>query len=137
MEITIKGEYGRPDITIKIGTEYGSEMYRKGGMICRVAPWSSSGCPITLSICICPDGAILKRAWDWVTTSGTNPYLHAISKQEDVEVTDAMRDTVGGLFSGRILVDGVKIAVGASVQEICPIDLEKEEQVVGKKIFVT
>lgn len=133
MEITIKGDYGSSNTTIKMGRDYNAEIHRKGGMICKVSPWGASGCPITLDICICPDGTILKRSWNW--DGSLNPYLHTHSELEDIEVTNAMRDTVSGLFSGRILVDGVKIGVGVSVQNICPIDVEKEEQLTGNKIY--
>lgn len=128
MDITIDG------ITIMMGKNYGGEMYRKGGMICEVAPWEASGCPITLDICICPDGTILKRSWKWV--GNANFYLHTYSEAKDVDVTPEMQDTVSGLFSGRIKVDGVKLAVGASVQDICPIDVEAEEKRINKKIYL-
>jgi hypothetical protein len=128
MEINIKGH------TITMGQRYCQEMYRPGGMICSVSPWGSSGCPITLKICICPDGDILVRSWNW--DGGDNPYLHVDVIFEDyIDVTPEMRDTVSGLFSGRIKIEGIKIAVGASVQKICPIDMEVEEAKIGKKIF--
>jgi hypothetical protein len=45
-------------------------------------------------------------------------------------------DTVNGLFSGRIKFEGLKIAVGGTVQRICPIDLQREEKLTGKKIYL-
>jgi hypothetical protein len=127
LEVKIQG------ITIDFGRKHG-DMYRRGGMICTAAPWESSGCPITLNICICPDGESLHRGWEW--SGDSNTYLHSITKAEAVEVTQEMQNTISGLFSGRILVDGVKIAVGSSVQQICPIDHEKEESLIGRKIYL-
>lgn len=134
MKITIEKENGDKGTTIEMGKDYKSEMYRPGGMICQVAPWGSDGCTITLHICICPDGEILTRSWEWGGTE--NSYLHTFDHPEDVEVTPEMQETVSGLFSGRIKVEGIKISVGASVQEICPIDLEAEEARIGKKIYL-
>jgi hypothetical protein len=128
MKITIEGH------EINMGKIYGAEMYRKGGMICYVAPWESSGCPITLEICICSDGTILKRSWDW--DGDANHYLHTKASKKDITVTPEMTDAVSGLFSGRILIDGVKISVGASVQEICPVDIKSEEAKTGNKIYI-
>jgi hypothetical protein len=102
-------------------------MYKKGGMICSVAPWSSYDCPLTLSVCICPDGEIINRGWTW--HGDANSYLHTTSKPEDVIVTKEMRETVSGLFSGRIKIDGLNIGVGATVQNICPIDFTLEEKI--------
>lgn len=133
MKITLHDEYDG-DVTIEMGEKYGSEMYRVGGMICNVSPWGSSGCPITLEMCICPDGEILVRSWEW--SGGTNHYLQTLSKPEEVMVTPQMKDTVSGLFSGRIKIDGIKIAVGKTVQDICPIDLETEEKRVGHQIYL-
>lgn len=50
--------------------------------------------------------------------------------------TEAQCNTVAGLFSGRIRFEGLKIAVGATVQALCPIDMDKEEERVGKRIYL-
>ncbi|MCE5220140.1 MAG: hypothetical protein LLF98_02435 [Clostridium sp.] len=132
MKIIIKDQY-QGDVEIDVRKNYGGKVYEKGSMLCRVSPWSASGCPLTLEIAITPTGEILFREWDW---SGLgNYYLHTIVNT-DIEVTEAMSDTVSGLFSGRIKFEGIKIAVGASVQEICPINIEKEERLIGKKIYL-
>ena len=133
MLIVIKDEY-RGDIEINVRQNYMGKVYEIGSMLCRVAPWDSSGCPLTLDIAITPTGEILFRGWDWA--GDANHYLHSYSKPSDIEETQAMKDTVNALFSGRIKVEGIKIAVGGSVQEICPIDLKKEEELAGKKIYL-
>lgn len=111
-----------------------SEVYVPGGMICEIAPWQSSGCPLTMGICICPDGRILFRGWNW--NGSANCYLHTRSKPSEVQVTEKMAETVAGLFSGRILVEGIRVPVGATVQEICPIDVAAEEMRIGRKIYL-
>ncbi|WP_206459409.1 hypothetical protein [Anaerovorax sp. IOR16] len=101
-------------------------VYIDGGMICHVCPFFDI--PLQLSICICPNGDILHRGWDWINISNWNSYLHTISKKNEVLVTEEMKNTVGGLFSGRIKFEGFKLAVGGTVQEICPIDIAEEEK---------
>lgn len=110
------------------------KMYIKGGMICSVCPWMLFNIPLKLSICICPDGGILHRGWDW--SGSANYYLHTSDKPQDINVTIPMIDTVSGLFSGRILFEGLKIQVGRTVQDICPINLKKEEELLKKKIYL-
>jgi len=107
-------------------------VYVPGGMICDICPFFDV--PLQLSICICPDGDILHRGWHWVNTR--NPYLHTISEKENVTVTKEMEKTIAGLFSGRIKFKNIKLAVGATVQEICPIDIKKEEQRTGQTIYL-
>ena len=51
--------------------------------------------------------------------------------------TEAQADTVNGLFSGRIKFEGLKLAVGSTLQRICPIDLQREEKLIGEKIYLT
>lgn len=109
-------------------------VYSKGGMICQIHPWGASGIPLKLSICILPDGWILHRGWSW--DMNCSWYLHTCDKIDEVNVTEAMIDTVNGLFSGRILFEGLKIAVGGSVQKICPIDVKKEEERTENKIYL-
>jgi hypothetical protein len=132
MTITMHDDFDG-DVTIDMGTRDG-EMYRAGGMICSIAPWACTGCPITLKICICPDGDILIRSWDW--NGDANQYLHTSDNPADVNVTPTMRETVAGLFSGRIKINGIKIPVGESVQDICPIDLAAEEKRINSKIYL-
>ena len=109
-------------------------VYKEGGMICKIAPWNYSGCPLTLGITICKDGSILHRGWDW--NGDGNHYLHTNEADTCVQPTPEMAETIAGLFSGRILVDGLKIPVGASVQHVCPIDVKAEEKRTGSTIYL-
>lgn len=123
----------REKYTVSMGRR-DKKVYIEGGMICSICPWESSGIPLKLELCICPDGGILHRGWNW--SGSANAYLHTHVKPEEIDATEAMIDTVNGLFSGRILFEGLKIAVGKTVQDICPINHETEEKKIGKKIYL-
>lgn len=107
-------------------------IYTEGGMICRISPWATI-IPLVLDICICPDGDILHRGWEW---GKANFYLHTDDDPKFVFVTEEMTNTVSGLFSGRIEYKGLNLAIGKSVQEICPINIAKEEELIGRKIYL-
>ena len=106
-------------------------VYEAGSMMCAVSPWGASDIPLTLNIAITPGGAILHRGWSW---DAVGHYLHTKDSPEDVTVTPEMQATIEGLFSGRITVDGVKVGVGRTVQQICPLNLTAEEARTGAKI---
>lgn len=106
--------------------------YRQGDLICKIAPWSPK-MPLTLEIAIRADGSIAFRSWDFSTKA--NFHLHTSEGKEFVP-TQAQIDTVNGLWSGRIRFEGLNLAVGASLQEICPIDVKKEEKAIGEKIYL-
>lgn len=136
MKITINKEYAwgiNHNVTIDTNRR-DKEQYQPGAMIASVAPWSTSGCPLTLEIAICPDGTILHRGWSWCNNA--NAYLHTHANAHDVTVTQAMAETLAGLWSGRLKIDGIKIAVGASCQRICPINLTDEETKSGHAIYL-
>lgn len=133
IEITIKSDFPSENYTVKLG-EKDDIMYVKGGIICGISPWGARGIPLRLYICICPDGGIIHRGWEW--SNDMNYYLHTYDRREDVEVTPEMIDTVSGLFSGRIKFNGLKIAVGGTVQKICPINVKAEEEKIGQTIYL-
>ena len=139
MKIAIKkSEYG---CNIFEGDEYlvdldrKFEKYKEGDLICKIAPWWSK-MPLTLEIAIRADGSIAFRGWEF--NAGGNMYLHTYENSpfSDFHPTQEQIDTVNGLWSGRIRYEGLKLAVGASLQEICPIDVEKEEKAIGEKIYL-
>ena len=111
------------------GQENGEPIFQKGDIICSVAPFF--GVPLVLGVAIRNDGKLIFRSWMW---GNGNHYLH--TSEKDIIPTEEQIDTVSGLFSGRIKFEGIKIAVGASVQKICPIDLKKEEEKVNRKIYL-
>ena len=120
------------------------EGYEKGDIICHVFPFPSMG--IRLEIAIRVDGSLVFRGWSMPGGAG-NPYLHTTEMNEEdaknknlgflaVHPSEQQIDTVNGLFSGRIKFEGLKLAVGASLQKICPIDVKQEEKLTGKKIYL-
>lgn len=135
MKIAIqKNKYGND---IFEGNEYIVDLdrrfegYKAGDLICKIAPWSPQ-MPLTLEVAIRADGSIAFRSWDF---SGANAYLHT-HESADFEPTPEQIDTVNGLWSGRIRYEGLKLAVGASLQEVCPIAVVEEELLTGKKIYL-
>lgn len=120
---------------IDTSREFGG--YESGDIICSVQPFF--GVPVTLSIAIRKNGELIFRSWSFGGVG--NHYLHTYisesGKDEIIgKVTQEQRDTVSGLFSGRIKFEGLKLSPGGTLQEICPIDLKKEETLTGKKIYL-
>ena len=136
MKIAIKrNQYGGDlfegdEYLVDLGRKF--EGFQKGDLICKIAPWSPA-MPLTLEIAIRADGSMAFRSWDF--SDRANFYLHTSEGKEFVP-TQAQIDTVNGLWSGRIKFEGLKLAVGASLQEICPINKAKEEEAIGEKIYL-
>lgn len=119
------------------------DTYIPGDLICYISPFAPD-IPLRLEIAIRADGSIAFRSWTFTTNA--NNYLHTAERSANecegeafatpFAPTDAQVDTVNGLFSGRIKFEGLKLAVGASVQHICPIDVKREEKLVGHPIYL-
>ena len=110
--------------------------YRSGDLICYAAPFFEI--PLELEVAIRKNGEIIFRKWNWLSGEG-NHYLHCSAEmliKDGFHATEEQKDTVAGLFSGRIRFEGIKLAVGASLQEICPIDVSAEQKRSGKNIFL-
>jgi hypothetical protein len=147
MKITIEADLynrwmtGGENYTVDLSRPFGG--YQPGDLICRCTPWIDM--PLWLEIAIRVDGSIVFRSWHF--RKGNNTYLHTYEKTEDdpgrCPITPAFHptpeqcDTVAGLWSGRIRYEGLKLGVGASVQKICPIDVEEEEQKLGRTIYLS
>lgn len=116
----------------EVDTDRKSDGYEKGDLLCYVHPFF--GVPLRLDIAIRANGQLAFRSWSWGTNE--NNYLHTYAKPEDFTATPEQIDTVNGLFSGRIRFEGLKLAVGGTVQHVCPIDVAKEEKLTDKKIFL-
>lgn len=106
--------------------------YEPGDLICYVSPFFDV--PITLNLAIRKDGALVFRSWEW--SKKGNWYLHTNETPDKFQATAEQCDTVNGLFSGRIKFEGLKIDVGGTVQDICPINLSEEEKRFGKRIYL-
>lgn len=121
------------------------EGYEDGDLICYVHPFFNM--PLRLEIAIRKTGELVFRSWNW-ENGGTSLYLQTdeISEKEYKEIgseypkpfipTMEQIGTVNGLFSGRITFDGLKLAPGASLQKICPINVKREEEITGNKIYL-
>ena len=135
-----------PDSTFE-GEEYvidfdrDFEGYQIGDLICVTAPFL--GVPATLEIAIRKNGEIAFRSWSW--NGGGNDYLHTTEVaagreqnafQKAFAPTQEQIDTVNGLFSGRIKFDGLKLKPGKTLLDICPIDINREEERVHHKIYL-
>lgn len=123
------------DYTIDIDRKFGG--YQAGDLICYINPFF--GIPLKLEIAIRIDGSIIFRSWAWTRGNG---YLHTHEKPVGEETlnpfvpTQEQIDTVNGLFSGRIKFEGLALPVGATVQKICPIDVKREEELTGRRIYL-
>lgn len=123
--------------------------YVVGDLICFTHPFGPQ-LPLQLEIAIRPDGQLSFRQWHFTSKEVINAYLHTREiSQEDCSrkhldsvlyepfiPTSAQIDTVNGLFSGRIRFEGLKLAPGVSLQKICPIDVEREEKMTKKRIYL-
>lgn len=145
MEITVVHEFGSPfeteTYTVDLNRRF--EGYKLGDLVCTVCPFGYE-LPLQLELAIRADGSMAFRKWSFVPES--IPYLHTAEKPEaecsgnpylrPFKPTAEQVDTVNGLFSGRIKFEGLKLSVGGSVQHICPINVEQEENMTGKRIFL-
>ena len=125
-----------PDYDYEVDTDRPFGGYEAGDILCKIAPFF--GIPLTLYLGIRKDGSLIFRSWQWGNNG--NGYLHLQGGDFDVQhcdyhPTQEQKDTVSGLFSGRIEWEGLKFPVGATLQKVCPVDVEREEQLLGRKII--
>lgn len=120
-----------------------SEGREDGDLICYCNPFFDI--PLKLEIAIRKDGKIVFRKWEWVDKWYWRLHTDEISEEDRDEwcgykkpfiPTDEQCDTVNGLFSGRITFEGLRLTPDSSLQKICPIDIKKEEKMIGKKIYL-
>ena len=138
-KITISDDFGKfkNGVTVDIGKRM-EDYDHQGSIICKVAPFI--GIPLTLEFAIAKDGKIAFRHWEW--NGGGNQYVHTdatndpADKWNYIEPTAAQIDTVNGMFSGRVLVEGMELSPGKSLQQICPVDVEAEEKRANKKLYI-
>lgn len=105
---------------------------KDGDLYCFGSPFS--GVPLELAIAIRTDGSVALRSWTW--SKNSNPYFHTHETPNTFTATDEQIDTVNGLLSGRIKFEGLKLSIGATIQDICPINREREEKLTGKRIYL-
>lgn len=108
--------------------------YKQGDLICHCYPFFDI--PLKLELSIRTNGDLSFRSWKWDDKQINNRYLHTFEKPKNFTPTAEQCDTVSGLWSGRIKFEGLKIAVGATVQDICHVNVAREEQLLNKKIYL-
>ena len=124
--------YDGSDGTHMVDTSRPFGGYQPGDFICSCCPFF--GVPLRLEIAIRANGSIAFRSWDW--SGRGNHYLHTNERPGEFNPTPEQVLTVNGLFSGRITWEGLKLAPGQTLQELCPIDLAAEQERVGMIIYL-
>lgn len=146
MKIAILKESNSPfngdQYVVDLGRKF--EGYEPGDLICYCNPFI--GIPLKLEIAIRKNGELVFREWKWNDSGYCYLHTDEISEKEFSEndkeypkpfiPTKEQCYTVNGLFSGRITFDGLKLDPGASLQKICPINVKREEELIGQKIYL-
>jgi hypothetical protein len=139
MKITIHDEY-QGEITIEV-SQWPHKIYPAAcpnAVLLCAKLWDIEGLNVTLQVAIGTDGC-LKHAWTF-EPKRANGYLHLDPDYEEhnkcIRITDGMMETIEGLFSGRIKIDGLHIPVGASAQ-LRKLDIEAEQKRSGHPIFLS
>jgi len=136
MKISVKKDYTTKfegdEYVIDLDRKFGG--YEPGDLIIYGCPFGGISFPLELELAIRKDGKIIFRAWRFGGTS--NNYFHTYDSKDKFIATEDQIRTVSGLFSGRIKFEGLKLAIGATIQEICPVDIDKEQEMTGDKIYL-
>lgn len=126
-----------------------SEERQDGDIDCSMMPFF--GLNLALEVAIRRDGSIAFRKWDMsgkhlfygLETSALNEEdareknkSHGSPVCKATIPTPEQIDTVNGLWSERIRFEGLKLYAGSSLQRICPIDVKREEQLTGRRIYL-
>lgn len=130
------------DVTRRADPGYAEDMNR---IPCFCGPFH--GIPLQLQLFIMSDGSLKFRSWTW---KGHDPlynncYLHVDEDEltywgikKEFHPTQAQKETVAGLISGRITWEGLKLAPGHTLQKVVGglslEDIEAEEGRIGKKM---
>ena len=120
------------------GEQYSIDLLRQaeggreeGDIVCYTHPFN--GVPLELEIAIRRTGEIIFRKWVFVAYYAGDCYeVHENKKQRHfmrMKATQEQRDTVSGLLSGRIIFEGLKLLPGTTLQEVCPVDSEREQNI--------
>ena len=115
----------------------------RGTLPCFCDPFH--GIPLRLRLRILPDGTLAFFAWEWHRNpDANNPYLHTdVCTQGSFDYdakfvpTSAQRETVEGLFSGRVKWEGLRLNPGRTLQRaVQGIDIQAEENRIGRQIYL-
>lgn len=135
--ISVKKEwlsnFEEEEYIIDLHREFGG--YKKGDLIICGMPFDCTGrFPLRLELAIRTDGSLVFRSWDFSTPA--NGYFHTGETPETFAATKEQIETVSGLFSGRIRFEGLRLAIGATVLKVCPVNIVVEETKTGEKIYL-
>ncbi len=113
-----------------------ADVIPKGCIFLYGCPFAEMGFPVVLRIAISPDGTILFNGWDFCGSGCL--YFHvekwSLPYYLRQKPTKKQAETISGLFSGRIKWEGIRLLIGMTPQEVCPIDIEAEAARWGKKV---
>lgn len=118
--------------------------YDRGSIRCIIAPWMLVEPNMTLTFDIRRDGSMQFFSWEYVNREANN-YLHADwltqydHKNGRLVATPAQKETVLGLWSGRLRFEGLKLPVGRTLMEVAGLlreDFAAEEARCGHKILL-
>lgn len=140
MKITFHNYDATVDTNDTDQVKYSAEM-TEGCMILTICPFMD--CPLRLEFAILQSGEILIRSWWWDGRGNHYAHLdeiHTIMHENTplwpIVPTKEMAESLAGLFSGRIRVRGLKIPIGGTPQNYCPIDVAAEEVRLGKTLYL-
>lgn len=112
------------------------EPYQPVSIVLCGCPFARMGLYTMLTLAIQPDGSIAFRGWKEEKYCIAEYFSLGAFYSEAFSPTQSQRDTMAGLFSGRIRWEGLRILIGMMPQKICPIDIEAEEKRLGKKAII-
>ena len=131
------------DVTRRMDPGYAEDMNH---IPCFCEPFH--GIPLQLQIFIMSDGSLKFRSWTW---KGHDPlynncYLHVDEDEltcwgikKDFHPTQAQKETVAGLISGRITWEGLRLAPGHTLQKavgwLTNEDIVEEEKRAEKTMY--
>lgn len=100
------------------------------------SPFTKMGLNTLLTLAIQPDGSIAFRGWKEEKYCVAEYFSLDAIYSESFSPTQKQRDTMAGLFSGRIRWEGLRILIGMMPQKICPINIKAEEKRWGRKATI-
>lgn len=136
MKISVKKGFGScfqtDEYVIDLNRKF--EGYEVEDLIIYGKPFDSTdNFPLLLILAIRRNGKLAFRNWQF--TKCGSCYFHTDESDDFVPTLEQM-DTVAGLFSGRVKFEGLKLAIGKTILDLCPINIKEEERKIGRKIFL-
>lgn len=112
------------------------EPRQTGSIIICGSPFARMGLYTMLTLAIQPDGSIVFQGWKEVKYGVSEYFTLGAYYSDAFSPTQNQRDTMDGLFSGRVRWEGLHILIGMMPQKICPINIKAEEKRWGRKATI-